>query len=111
MTESLETTKPFAVVRGAAPVGELDGAVVAIGNSMGVHRGHRAVIAAARAARRRLAGGGGADLRAASAELSSGRQGSLFRLTDERGSSACSRRPDFAGAIVLRFDAALAGSA
>src|SRR5437588_15225 len=47
MTETFEPSRSFAVVHGPAPAGGLKGAVVAIGNFDGVHRGHRAVIAAA----------------------------------------------------------------
>ena len=47
-------TKSFRVVRDFAPADALRGAVVAIGNFDGVHRGHRAVIAAALARARSL---------------------------------------------------------
>ena len=40
--------KRFLVVRDTAPAGALRGAVLAMGNFDGVHRGHQAVIAAAR---------------------------------------------------------------
>ena len=40
-------TKNFLVVRDSAPDDALRGAVIAIGNFEGVHRGHRAVIDAA----------------------------------------------------------------
>ena len=48
MTERSEPANPFVVVRDDAPtVARLRGAVAAIGNFDGVHRGHRAVIEAA----------------------------------------------------------------
>ena len=50
MTEQAQSKPRFAVVRdGEAPHEVLKGAVVAIGNFDGVHRGHRVVIAAAQA--------------------------------------------------------------
>jgi riboflavin kinase/FMN adenylyltransferase len=48
----MDSPEPFYVARGSGPgidAGPLKGAVIAIGNFDGVHRGHRAVIDAARA--------------------------------------------------------------
>jgi riboflavin kinase / FMN adenylyltransferase len=108
MTESLESTQPFTVIHGAAPVGALKGAVVAIGNFDGVHRGHRAVIAAARA--RALALGRPAAALTFEPHPRSffQPQEPLFRLTDERAKLRLFAATGLAGAIVLRFDAALA---
>src|SRR5436305_8754888 len=48
MTTPPRSTKPFVVVRDGSPrVAQFNGAVAAIGNFDGVHRGHRAVIDAA----------------------------------------------------------------
>src|ERR1700730_11953758 len=55
MTEIPQQPQSFAVVHGAGPLPPaLARAVIAIGNFDGVHRGHRAVIAAARARARTL---------------------------------------------------------
>src|SRR5262249_58637480 len=73
------------VVRGEAPDdAALNGAVVAIGNFDGVHRGHRAVIAAA-LARAKALGRPAAALTFEPHPRSFFRPGEpLFRLTDER---------------------------
>src|SRR5215470_13865999 len=110
MTDHRQPSAPFPVLRGdARPDPALAGAVVAIGNFDGVHRGHRAVIAAARAR--------AAALRRPAAALtfephprSFFRPNEpLFRLTDERAKLRLLAATGLDGAIVLRFDAALAG--
>jgi riboflavin kinase/FMN adenylyltransferase len=110
MTDRPQPSQPFVVVRGEAPGDRaLDGAVVAIGNFDGVHRGHRAVIAAARARAQTL------GRPAAALTFEPHPRGffrpdePLFRLTDERAKLRLLAATGLAGAIVLRFDAALAG--
>ena len=100
--------KRFLVVRDTAPDGALNGAVLAMGNFDGVHRGHQAVIAAARG-------------RARESDRPSGvltfephprdffHPGEpLFRLTDERTKLRLLAAAGLDGAIVLTFNAALA---
>jgi riboflavin kinase/FMN adenylyltransferase len=101
--------RPFAVVRDDAPDDHaLRGAVVAIGNFDGVHRGHRAVIAAA-LARARTLGRPAAALTFEPHPRSFFRPGdALFRLTDERAKLRLLAATGLSGAVVLRFDAALA---
>jgi len=108
MTESFERTPSFAVVHGSTPTPELKGAVVAIGNFDGVHLGHRAVIAAA-LARAQALGRPAAALTFEPHPRSFLRpQEPLFRLTDERAKLRLFAATGLAGAIVLKFDAALA---
>ena len=109
MTDSRQPTRPFAVVRDQAPADHpLRGAVVAIGNFDGVHRGHRAVIAAA-LQRARALGRPAAALTFEPHPRSVFRPDEpLFRLTDERAKLRLLAATGLDGAIVLRFDAALA---
>jgi len=101
-------TKNFRVVRDLAPGDALRGAVVAIGNFDGVHRGHRAVIAAALMRAKAL----GAPAAALTFEphprdfFNPGEP--LFRLTDEAAKLRLLGTTGLDGAIVLAFDAALA---
>ena len=102
------TAKDFIVVRDGAPAGDLRGAVVAIGNFDGVHRGHRAVIGTALARAKAL----GAPAAALTFEphprafFNPGEP--LFRLTDEAAKLRLLASTGLDGAIVLTFDAALA---
>src|SRR5215471_1551819 len=110
MSELMQRKSPFAVVRGEDSAEHtLDGAVVAIGNFDGVHRGHRAVIAAAQA-RARALGRPAAALTFEPHPRSFFRPDEpLFRLTDERAKLRLLAGTGLDGAIVLPFDAALAG--
>jgi riboflavin kinase / FMN adenylyltransferase len=98
----------FLVVRDFAPGTALRGAVVAIGNFDGVHRGHRAVIAAAQA-RAKALGAPAAVLTFEPHPRAFFNPGEpLFRLTDERAKLRLLAACGLDGAIVLTFDAALA---
>ena len=110
MGEPMQPKSPFVVVRGEGSADHaLDGAVVAIGNFDGVHRGHRAVIAAARA-RAEALGRPAAALTFEPHPRNFFRpDAQLFRLTDERAKLRLLAATGLDGAIVLRFDAALAG--
>jgi riboflavin kinase/FMN adenylyltransferase len=109
MTEHAPQKQPFIVLRGdAVAVSSLRGAVVAIGNFDGVHRGHRAVIAAA-LARGKALGRPAAALTFEPHPRSFFRPDEpLFRLTDERAKLRLLAATGLDGAVVLRFDAALA---
>src|SRR5258708_33223728 len=110
MTDQPQPIQPFVVVRGeASPDHALDGAVLAIGNFDGVHRGHRAVIAAA-LARAKALGRPAAALTFEPHPRGFFRPNEpLFRLTDECAKLRLLATTGLDGAIVLRFDAALAG--
>jgi riboflavin kinase/FMN adenylyltransferase len=104
----------FVVVRGdishAAPGDDaLRGAVVAIGNFEGVHRGHRAVIEVA-LARARALGRKAVVLTFEPHPRAVFRPDEpVFRLSDEAAKLRLLAMTGLDGAIVLRFDAALAG--
>jgi riboflavin kinase / FMN adenylyltransferase len=109
MSNQPQPPKPFVVVRGEASAEHaLDGAVVAIGNFDGVHRGHRAVIAAALARAKALSRPAAALTFEPHPRRFFRPEEPLFRLTDERAKLRLLAATGLDGAIVLRFDAALA---
>ena len=101
--------QPFIVHRGPRqPDPALAGAVVAIGNFDGVHRGHRAVIGAALERARALNRPAAALTFEPHPRTFFRPQEPLFRLTDERAKLRLFAGAGLDGAIVLTFDAALA---
>ena len=109
MSEPMQPKPPFVVVRGEGSAEHaLDGAVVAIGNFDGVHRGHRAVIATARARAEALGRPAAALTFEPHPRNFFQPNAPLFRLTDERAKLRLLAATGLDGAIVLRFDAALA---
>jgi riboflavin kinase/FMN adenylyltransferase len=110
MTDHPKPSQPFVVVHGdALPDQALKGAVVAIGNLDGVHRGHRAVIAAALARANSLRRPAAALTFEPHPRSVFRPDEALFRLTDERAKLRLLAATGLNGAMVLRFDAALAG--
>jgi riboflavin kinase / FMN adenylyltransferase len=98
----------FLLVRDGAPDGALHGAVVAMGNFDGVHRGHRAVIEAARERAGEL-GRPAAVLTFEPHPRAFFRPNEpLFRLTDEPAKLRLLASTGVDGVIILTFDAALA---
>jgi riboflavin kinase/FMN adenylyltransferase len=103
----------FHVVRGGAQGiagGPLAGAVVAIGNFDGVHRGHRAVIDAALKRARSLGCKAAALTFTPHPRLFLRPQDSLFQLSSERDKLRLLAATGLDGAIVMTFDAALAAT-
>src|SRR5262249_47942619 len=85
MTQPPPPGEPLVVVRGEAPATHaLDGAVVAIANFDGGHRGHRAVIAAALARAKALGRKAAALTFEPHPRTFFRPEEPLFRLTDER---------------------------
>ncbi len=105
-------TKNFRVVRTSASAGTPDqalaGAVVAIGNFDGVHRGHKAVIAAARQRAEALGRPAAALTFEPHPRTFFHPAESLFRLTDAPTKLRLLAAAGLDGAIVLTFDEALA---
>jgi len=109
MTEISPPPHPFAVSHGEAPLPPgLAGAVVTIGNFDGVHRGHRAVIAAARERASALSRPAAALTFEPHPRSFLRPHEPLFRLTDEAAKLRLFAATGLSGAIVLRFDAELA---
>ncbi len=101
--------KPFVIVRDPpSPPPGLAGAVVALGNFDGLHRGHRGVIARAKALAARL-GRPCAMLtfEPHPADFFAGRS-VIFRLTPPDAKAALLERVSLNGMIILTFDKALA---
>jgi riboflavin kinase / FMN adenylyltransferase len=101
-------TKNFLIVRDGADGDTLRGAVVAIGNFDGVHRGHRAVIAAALTRARALRRPAAALTFEPHPRAFFNPGETLFRLTDEPTKLRLLAATGLDGAIVLTFDAKLA---
>jgi riboflavin kinase/FMN adenylyltransferase len=101
--------KQFHVARDGS-AGALQGAVVAIGNFDGVHRGHRAVIAAALKRARKLGRKSAALTFAPHPRRFLRPQEPLFQLSSERDRLRLLAATGLDGAIVMTFDAALAAT-
>jgi len=100
--------KRFLVVRDVAPDGALRGAVLAMGNFDGVHRGHQAVIAAAIERARGLGKPAGVLTFEPHPRDFFNPGEPLFRLTDEAAKLRLLAATGLDGTVVLTFDAALA---
>jgi riboflavin kinase/FMN adenylyltransferase len=109
MTEHPQPNARFVVLRDGAPAPHsLKGAVVAIGNFDGVHRGHRAVIAAALARAKSLKRPAAALTFEPHPRRFFSPDAPLFRLTDERAKLRLLAATGLDGAVILPFNAALA---
>lgn len=109
MVENPKISGSFTVAHGDIPSAHpLRGAVVAIGNFDGVHRGHQAVIATAQRRATSLARPAAALTFEPHPRSFFRPEEPLFRLTDERNKLRLLESTGLDGTIVLPFDAALA---
>ena len=102
--------KRFLVVRDTAPDGALRGAVLAMGNFDGVHRGHQAVIAVARKRASEFGRPAGVLTFEPHPRDFFHPAEPLFRLTDEAAKLRLLAAAGLDGAVVLTFNAALAAT-
>ena len=102
--------KRFLVVRDTAPDGALRGAVLAMGNFDGVHRGHQAVIAVARKRASEFGRPAGVLTFEPHPRDVFHPAEPLFRLTDEAAKLRLLAAAGLDGAVVLTFNAALAAT-
>jgi len=112
MTDRSPARPSFTVVRAdlahTAADPSLNGAVVAIGNFEGVHRGHRAVIAVAQARARALSRKAAVLTFEPHPRAVFNPDEPVFRLSDEPAKLRLLAGTGLDGAIVMRFDTALA---
>ena len=101
--------KTFHIARDGDP-GPLHGAVVAIGNFDGVHRGHRAVIGAALSRARSLNRKAAALTFSPHPRLFLRPQDTLFQLSSERSKMRLLATTGLSGGFIMSFDAALAAT-
>ena len=109
MNDSNAPVNAFTVVRDGADAA-LHGAVVAIGNFDGVHRGHRIVIEAARARANSLGRKAVALTFSPHPRKFLRPQDTLFELSSERNKLRLLAGAGLDGAIVMTFDATLAAT-
>ena len=109
MNDQTAPASGFTVVRDG-DIGALHGAVVAIGNFDGVHRGHRAVIAAAQARADELKRKTAVLTFSPHPRLYFRPQDALFQLSSDRNKLRLLAATGLDGAIVMPFDAHLAAT-
>ncbi|HEY1311510.1 MAG TPA: bifunctional riboflavin kinase/FAD synthetase [Pseudolabrys sp.] len=109
----MSKTIPFHVAQDGpqgVDIGPLHGAVVAIGNFDGVHRGHRAVIGAARARAKALGRKAAALTFTPHPRLFLRPQDALFQLSSDRNRLRLLAASGLDGALAMNFNAALAAT-